>query len=524
MDDYTDVWDLCISQTLFLPASGSDEPMLCKESIGSLEREHKVQAGGSGGSGVSLLEELTARQYDSPESLKRALQRRMAERLALCTADDMSAVMELLDRETAERSFAIMNCEQWADNQIADFFGSRNNARIQFRFSETAYNGALGSHKHYMEGPGRYYFRRGHKAETKMFVIDLVRFFSEAYMVSECIRYYRDVLKDLTPAERMENIVFHKQLCREAGYSGLHIPDGLIDEDYYGPLVGDNLSGLSDGNIDRERTAFCLGLLDRDDITICYCMQGWCRTEPEKMFYDIYQAKRAEAATRKYLRELEGDYAKSFQPLKGVPQKYIDAAKESGFAEVFGVVEYDPDTDITKLSALADEFKAVMGLFGSPKLSGYAVRFRKLGNHKASGLYYPSVQCLCVDIRTPGSFVHEFFHLMDFKNGHLSEKYSFLKIREKYEKCLKKEMEEKEDVKAVLSGKGKYSLQYYTEPTEVFARCGEMYIKRVLNVSNTLNSVYGGFAYPEEDDQLMELVENYFEGFFKAQGGQNYDE
>ena len=62
---------------------------------------------------------------------------------------------------------------------------------------------------------------------------------------------------------------------------------------------------------------------------------------------------------------------------------------------------------------------------------GNSIRFRKLGNHKAIGLYYPLIQCLCVDLRNTTSFIHELGHLIDHcmdDGGQLSEQPAFFNV------------------------------------------------------------------------------------------------
>ena len=60
--------------------------------------------------------------------------------------------------------------------------------------------------------------------------------------------------------------------------------------------------------------------------------------------------------------------------------------------------------------------------------------------------------------------------------------------------------------------KGKYDLDYYLTPTEIFARCGEMYLVRVHDVRNSIvTEALSGFEYPE-DPELTELLKNYFDG------------
>ena len=134
---------------------------------------------------------------------------------------------------------------------------------------------------------------------------------------------------------------------------------------------------------------------------------------------------------------LSGDYARSFQTKKNIPQKYIKAMAKSGFNEYFGYVEFDEECDLALMEELYKEYGAFAKELKVQKFPEVSLRFRKLGNHKASGLYYYTLKCLCVDVRFPGSFVHEVGHAIDYHLDHISEKYAFHEVSERSEQLLK---------------------------------------------------------------------------------------
>ena len=93
--------------------------------------------------------------------------------------------------------------------------------------------------------------------------------------------------------------------------------------------------------------------------------------------------------------------------------------KRSRFNEMFGYVEFDTDCELKLIGEIEKEFlgfcqEYFSNAFGDRSFMDHAIRFRKLGRHHAWGLYFPTLQCLCVDIRHPGSFIHEFLHMIDF--------------------------------------------------------------------------------------------------------------
>ena len=58
--------------------------------------------------------------------------------------------------------------------------------------------------------------------------------------------------------------------------------------------------------------------------------------------------------------------------------------------------------------------------------------------------------------------------------------------------------------------KGKYNLDYYLEPTEIFARSMEIYFRRVHGYNNALIGKCEGTEYPT-DSEYMSLLASYFD-------------
>ena len=221
----------------------------------------------------------------------------------------------------------------------------------------------------------------------------------------------------------------------------------------------------------------------------------------------------------KFERKQSEDYALSFQTKKNIPDTILNEMKSSLFNKWFGFVEFDEDSDILKVRELAKEFEAFENQIlrqGEKKL--VSLRFRKLGQHKATGLYYPRYNCICVDVNNPHSFTHEYFHMIDYTNDRLSSKYDFLEIYDRYESLIiaaTKNMQ--------LSGK--YNLDYYLLPTEVFARCAEIYMVRTLGINNSLvNTFISGFAYPDDDILKTDYIDTYFSNLLRKKEGVSHEE
>lgn len=216
--------------------------------------------------------------------------------------------------------------------------------------------------------------------------------------------------------------------------------------------------------------------------------------------------------------------ARVFQTKKNIPDKCIKVMEASVLNDTFGYVELDEQCDLMLFKEIEKEFTALRTLcFGTEQnYKNVAIRFRKLGRHRAAGLYFPTLHCLCVDIHSPSSLCHEYLHMLDYESGELSEKYSFMQIRMKYEEILReaiKKMPEGDDTKIRLLGKSQYNLQYYLQPTEIFARCGEMYFSCIHQIHNSLLVPKYGFAYPKENEELMKMIDIYYTKLFPAVAG-----
>ena len=123
-------------------------------------------------------------------------------------------------------------------------------------------------------------------------------------------------------------------------------------------------------------------------------------------------------------------------------------------------------------------------------------------------------------MRHPDSFVHEYFHAIDDNLGNLSQKFAFYKIVDRYSYLLSKTIKESEkNGKQILSKSGKYSLNYYLQRCEIFARCGEIYLFRLLHVESSLlkHADTQSFAYPN-DDELNTLIYDYYSFVIKNLG------
>ncbi|MFR5263738.1 hypothetical protein [Clostridium sp.] len=223
----------------------------------------------------------------------------------------------------------------------------------------------------------------------------------------------------------------------------------------------------------------------------------------------------------KYNKGLRNDYAKSFQQKKNVTEKVLKVMKESSLNNYFECLELDQDTDLIKFKQIEREFEILKDNIDFNKIFKFKkpnLRFRKLGQHKAAGLYYPHVNCICIDIKSPKSFIHELAHCLDYtiddKINKLSASLDFMKIINTYRRIFVKEINRNKDTPlgAYLNNKK----SYYFNQTEIFARSFEIYLSKVKKLeSSFLRSDFqllSGYVY---SDEYLNEVKNYFDALLK---------
>ena len=135
------------------------------------------------------------------------------------------------------------------------------------------------------------------------------------------------------------------------------------------------------------------------------------------------------------------------------------------------------------------------------------LRLRKLGKHRATGVFFPHKNTIAVDIRDSSSFIHEYGHYIDLtvKNNQ-SLNNEFTSVTKEYSSALKM---------PDVMGEGKR--EYYTTPTEVHSRAFEMYAHERLGINNRLLNPdkFNEFDYKPFKDN-PELKEKTFAFFDKV--------
>ncbi|MGG6449445.1 LPD1 domain-containing protein [Pseudobacillus badius] len=218
-----------------------------------------------------------------------------------------------------------------------------------------------------------------------------------------------------------------------------------------------------------------------------------------------------------HLLQQRSDYAKSFETKKHINKKTQQVMENNVYLDIFGYVELDNDVDLNLFKKLEEEFVAFQKIIPLIKMKDHSFRIKKLGHHRAAGLYFPYHRATIVDIDSPSSFAHEWAHSIDFTflgSGYmLSEGLAFRRVLHVYEEVLQRKVDQlpiDDPFKQQWEGKSKYNSSYYLMPTEVFARSFELYLYQKRVETSFLKPKYEDIVYPE-DQRYLQVVICYFD-------------
>ena len=212
--------------------------------------------------------------------------------------------------------------------------------------------------------------------------------------------------------------------------------------------------------------------------------------------------------------------ASAWQTKKNINKETLEIMETTTLKNSFGFVELDNDVDLTLFQQFEVEMARIHEILPKTGEKVPDLRLRKLGNHKALGLYVPGNHTIAIDFRDTSdaiegvgiqSFVHEYGHALDYGvgNGHLlSMRSDFQPMVARYRENLS------------LLGKGSYvadKAEYYTTPTEVFARAFELYVSDIGFQSPLLKSkeIYTNkMEYTLFDEEMRKELQVYFDQTF----------
>ena len=348
--------------------------------------------------------------------------------------------------------------------------------------------GAVGTRRKRKDG----YYYLGYDCSHIAHITDLVQFLSVAFLLAGIHQIRTTVELPLIQD------VFEKYLAEESSKERediYRILEQSIDQKF--PVSLKNLFFVYNS---RGKKCFCLK------------ESPYLIADTVRLLCSILEIYHEISYENRHRQEIGRSIATAYITKKNIPQSIQGAMERTAFMDYFKFVEFDEDVDLASVRTIEKEFEVLNRAYFMGKIfKNVTLRFRKLGKHKASGLYYPTLHTLCVDIRSPSSFIHEYFHMIDDQLGDLSLEVSFNPITVLYKESFLRQMEQLSDaVKSTLNGKSKYNIQYFFRRAEIFARCGEIYFSRILKVESSLIKPDLAYAYPESE-ALDEAVKTYFE-------------
>ena len=229
----------------------------------------------------------------------------------------------------------------------------------------------------------------------------------------------------------------------------------------------------------------------------------------------------------KSLRKSSSDYAATYVEKKNIPDKTLEKMKNSKLLKHFYNVEYDELVELASVDQFENEILSFINTFGVPVPKNASFKVRRLGKLKAAGVFYPFFNTLAVDVNHPNSFIHEYWHMVDYymkDNGddftgqRLSSRRDFEPIVKEYKRLVSKHMDElpeKSMMKALFNGTTKYNKDYYFETTEIFARCAEIHFVNALNGKSSLVDDENQSCYYPKDENFRMMINNYFNNLLK---------
>lgn len=212
--------------------------------------------------------------------------------------------------------------------------------------------------------------------------------------------------------------------------------------------------------------------------------------------------------------------ARAFEA-KRRPLRLLREEERSPLARFFtGGLELDPGVDLERFGLFAQDFQTfVRKLDVSPEWGkGVGLKFRRLGRHRADGLYYPVERVLVLDVSTWSSFAHEFGHLMDYSaeaigpyRRTLSGGEGFAPIRVR---LLERMRERAAGDPRVSRRRGRLSWGYFASAAECFARAFEQFVAEALGTPAAL--VHDARRYRADALFFPELAEEAFAYFARV--------
>lgn len=215
-------------------------------------------------------------------------------------------------------------------------------------------------------------------------------------------------------------------------------------------------------------------------------------------------------------------HAKTYQTKKNINKETQEIMQNSILNNQYAGLELDNEVDLNVFKKLEKEIQKTTTVLPKTENESQAyLRLRKLGQHKAAGVFFPHNNTIAIDYRGDDnsenamiqSFVHEYGHFLDFNNQDKLPLSSSKEFREVLTKVQDKLIDYQDD----LAKSGSKKLDYYQTPTEIFARGFEVYSSD-KGLNNSLikgKEVYNSESqYKVYTPEIKEIMNAYFDKQF----------
>ena len=214
-------------------------------------------------------------------------------------------------------------------------------------------------------------------------------------------------------------------------------------------------------------------------------------------------------AQKKYLKENTGKIATAWMDKKDTDELHKRLAEESVLNDSFAKIELDNDVTEEEFADFEKAWQETKDMLPPiPKGLEPTLRIRKLGKHRANGIYFPTKNTVGIDVRTSEATVHEMAHYFDLAvNNNASLSAPFRSVVTDYTKNLRMPPD--------MTSKS----SYYSTPTEIFARGYELYAHERLGVNNRLvrPDKFDRFDYApfQQNPEMKERMFRFFDDNLK---------
>lgn len=200
------------------------------------------------------------------------------------------------------------------------------------------------------------------------------------------------------------------------------------------------------------------------------------------------------------LVQLATSHKKNFKIIESIYEKHIKKGN------LLSALEIDPDVSIEAISSILDQLEDEVKLNINKK---FVLKFRKLGNYNANGLYIHKFNIVACDIKEPSALIHELTHLVDLSNSEIQNEPFRQYIVNKYKDLC--------DINLMNDFQQKKA-KYYFNDDEIIARLGEIsYLLKKYNYNGEEANVFFENVKLEQDKEegkvfrLVKKIDFYIE-------------